>query len=728
MLFFSFKEAWCEEDDGTVRVLKNKSLYIVTLLYVVMTGIFSPPLYGATFPEAYKEPKVQSLHGEQRVDNYFWLSNPNNPEVLKYLKLENNYTKKSMQASKPLQEKLYHELRERIPAEEFSIPEHKGSYFYYARTEQGQNYPVYCRKLGSMAAAEEILLDLNALAKGKTSIQLGILRVSPDHRYLAYALDTNGSENYTLYIKDLNTGIVLAPTRINIYPSLEWAEDSRTLFYIGLDATKRPYRLYRYQLGQDSSQDHLVYEEKEQAFFVNLSKTGSGQFLLLQLHSKDTAEVRYLQTSQPMGNFRVVQPRRKGVQYQVEQRGEYFYLATNEQAENFKLARVPIKSSKLARPEEILPHRKDVILEDFALFKDYLVVQERQAGLQKIRVLNLNNKESYYINFTEPAYEVSLLHMQNFERPILRYRYTSLSTPDAIYDYQMDSKRKELKKQVQVPGYCLSDYQCDRIMAKAQDGTNIPISLIYKKGLKRDGSNPLLLTGYGAYGYSYPVSFNAHRLSLLERGFVCAIAHIRGGQEMGRSWYEQGKLLQKKNTFTDFIACAEHLLREGYTGPGKLAITGGSAGGLLMGAVLNMRPDLFKAVVAQVPFVDVLNTMSDPALPLTVTEYDEWGNPRDKKYYDYIKSYSPYDNVQARNYPDMLVTAGLNDPRVGYWEPAKWVAKLRDYNTSGSLILLKTNMEGGHFGAGGRYSQLREIAFEYAFLIDRLGGNQAALK
>lgn len=705
-----------------LRFLQRKSLLIVSWLLVIMSGMFCPPLYGATFPEAPQHPKILEMHGDQRQDPYFWLREKENPAVLDYLKAENNYLEKNLAHTRPLQQRLTAELRSRLQEEDLSLPIQKKGNFYYSRTVKGKEYPLFCRKQGSLQGPEEVLLDMNQLQReGGTMLKLGALRVSPNQRYLAYTLDINGSESYTLYIKDLQTGKTLPQTRRGINPALEWAEDNETLYYITLDATKRPAKLQRGNINQDPQQDQLLYEEEDQAFFLGLSKTSSERYILVQLQSKDTSEIRYLGAKDPKGPLRTLRHREKGVEYGAEHRGDHFYVLTNYGASNFKLLQVPIGATDFSQGEELLPERQQVVLEDFQVFEDYLAVQERVKGLSQIRIMNLQNQQSHSLSFPEPTYQVSLLEKDDYTGGQMRFRYSSPVSPDAIYDYDMERQTKLLRKQLQVPGYRAADYTCERIWAKAPDGTAIPISLVYKKGLRLDGNNPMLLTAYGSYGYNYPANFNAHRLSLLDRGFICAIAHIRGGQEMGPQWYEQGKLLQKKNTFTDFIACAEHLIAQKYTNPHRLAITGGSAGGMLMGAVANLRPDLFEVVVAQVPFVDVLNTMMDPSLPLTVTEYDEWGNPQDKKYYDYIKSYSPYDQVKPQAYPHMLVTAGLHDPRVGYWEPAKWVAKLRDCNTGQKAIFLKTNLGGGHFGAGGRYAQLEEVAFTYVFVLDRLG-------
>lgn len=697
---------------------------ILTVYLILLSIYFAcwPRLtYAESAPDIRKIPRAITMHGETRIDSYAWLRERENPHVLQYLQAENRYTEQKMKHTEKLQGELYQEMVGRMQESDLSLPEKIDDFYYYARTEKGKDYPIYCRKKGSLKAPEEVLLDANKLAEGEASFSLGAVKVSPNHRWLAFAVDTGGAEKYTIRIKDLKNGRLHKEAISNVSPNLEWGRDEQTLYYVQLDSTQRPCKLYRHQPGEDHRKDRPVYHEKDHAFFMNIRKSASRQYLFLELHSKNTSEIRYLNMNNPTGEFRVLQPRKPSVQYQTEHRGAFFYLSTNEGAENFKLITIPSTNPSQQDRREILPHRKDVVLEDFRVFKNELVVIERVKGLQKIRIMDLSGDPIRYIEFPEPVYQVSLSDYQDYQSDTLRFVYSSLITPQQIYDYHLQTGTRELKKELRVQNYQPEQYQSERIFAQAPDGTKIPISLVYKKGMKRDGSHPMLLTAYGSYGYSYPIHFTANRLSLLDRGFICAFAHVRGGQEMGRQWYEKGKLLNKKNTFTDFIACAEHLIRENYTSSSNLAILGGSAGGLLMGAVTNLRPDLFQVVVAQVPFVDVLNTMSDPTLPLTVTEYDEWGDPHQKAYYDYIKGYSPYENVKAQEYPQMLVTAGYHDPRVSYWEPAKWVAKLRDMNQNDNLLLLKTDMGGGHFGSSGRYDQLREMSFVYAFILNGLG-------
>lgn len=675
-----------------------------------------------TPPIAKKIPKVDTSFGDIRVDNYFWLRDKNNPEVIKYLQAENKYTETVMKPTENLQGKLYKEMLSRIKETDLSVPEKVDDYYYYTREEKGKQYRIYCRKKGSLDAREEILLDANELAKGHNYLDVGVYKVSPDHQLLAYSIDTTGAEDFTLYFKDLNTGKALADVIPNTSYSAEWANDNKTIFYNTLDEAKRPYKLFRHTLGTDPKNDALVYHEKDEAFNLDLKKSKSKAYLFLLLESETTSEDWYLDASHPDGDFKIIQPRQHEMEYSIEQHGDKFYILTNDNAKNFKLMQAPIINPSKENWKEIIPNRDSVKIDDIEVFKNHLVVYERERGLKKIRITNLTDNQTNYVDFLEPVYNFWPERNPDFNTNLLRFDYTSLITPRSIYDYDMDKKTRELKKQDEVlGGYKPSLYQEERIFAKAADGTLVPISMVYKKGMTRNGKNPLFLYGYGAYGISSDPYFSSNRLSLLDRGFIYAIAHVRGGGEMGRYWYDQGKLLNKKNTFTDFIACAEHLIAEKYTSKDELVINGGSAGGLLMGAVNNMRPDLFKVVIADVPFVDLINTMLDPSLPLTVIEYEEWGNPHEKEYYGYMRSYSPYDNVQAKAYTNMLITTSLNDPRVSYWEPTKWTAKLRTLKTDKNLLLYKINMDAGHGGFSGRYDYLKDIALEYAFIFKVLG-------
>lgn len=675
-----------------------------------------------TPPIAEKQPQVLELHGDRRVDNYFWIRDIDNPKVIKYLEAENAYTAEMMQHTEAMQTKLYDEMLARIQETDLSVPYRKDDYYYYSRTEEGKAYRIYCRKKGNLDAIEEILLDENELAAEHDFFELGVFAISPNHQILAYSVDTSGSEQYTLFFLDLSTHQLYPEVITETYYSFAWANDNQTGFYTKIDATNRPYQLFRHTLGTASTEDVLLYHEPDDAYPLYVAQTRSQEYILLILNSSITTEVRYLNANNPQGDFRLIHPRTQGIEYGIDHHQDYFYIITNEEAINFKLMRTPVSSPEKENWQIVIPHREDVLLSGVSLFSNHLVIYERKGGLQTARIQNLTTGEENNINFPEPTYEFYEGSNPEFNTNILRYNYTSLIAPQSVFDYNMETNQRELKKETEVlGGYDKTQYQSEWLMATAEDETKIPISIVYKKGIKKDGTNPLLLTGYGAYSMSYSASFSSTQLSLLNRGVVFAIAHIRGGEEMGRKWYEEGKFLQKKNTFTDFIACAEYLIAEGWTASDRLAITGGSAGGLLMGAVINLRPDLFKVVVAQVPFVDVVSTILDTSLPLSAMEWEEWGNPNDKVYYDYMKSYSPYDNVAAKDYPDLLITAGLNDSRVKYWEPAKWTAKLRELKTDNNVLLLKTNMGAGHGGASGRYESLRELAFEYAFVLDRLG-------
>ena len=665
---------------------------------------------------------MHTLHGDVRVDDYFWLRDRSHPEVLAYLEAENSYTSTVMRHTERLQEQLYHEMRGRIKETDLSVPERVDDYFYYTRTEAGGQYPILCRKRGGLDAPEEVLLDQNPLAAEHIYYRLGISKVSPDHRLLAYSVDTTGAEEFTLYLKDLTTGELLAEKIGGTSLGVAWANDSRTLFYTVLDHARRPCRLMRHVIGTSTSTDVLVYFEPDEAFFLDVSRTRSRRYLLLEIASHSTSEVRFLDAERPQEMFQVLQQREAGIEYNVAHHDEHFFITTNDAAPNFRLVKAPVADPSKRNWSPVLPYRPSVKIDTAEAFRSHLAIFEREAGLRQIRIVDLGSGEEHLIPFPEPVYTVRAHDNPEFHTNQLRFTYTSLVTPASVVEYDMAAHTWSVRKQTEVRGgYDPSLYRSERVFATAPDGEGVPISLVYRAPLHLNGRRPLLLNGYGAYGLSYDPAFSSNTLSLLDRGFVVAIAHVRGGEEMGRSWYEGGKLLNKRSSFTDFIACAEHLVTEGYTASDRLAIHGGSAGGLLMGAVVNLRPDLFQVVLAEVPFVDVVNTMLDSSLPLTVIEYDEWGNPNDPAAYAYIRSYSPYDNVESKPYPHMLVTAGLNDPRVAYWEPAKWTAKLRAKKTDGNLLLLKTNMGAGHGGASGRYDFLREIAFKYAFVLDVLG-------
>ena len=673
-------------------------------------------------PIAPKQPQVLTNHGDERIDDYFWMRDSNDPKVIAYLEAENAYTEAMMQHTEPLQSTLYNEMLARIKETDLSVPYLQADYYYYSRTEEGKSYPIHCRKKGSLDAIEEILLDQNELAKGYEYFSLGTFKVSPNHQVLAYSIDTSGAEQYTLFFLDLTTFELYPETINDTYFSLAWGNDNCTVFYTKVDSANRPFQLLRHTLGGKSAQDVLIYEESDESYFLSVGKTRSQAYIIMSLGSKITSEIHYLDANNPNDNFQVIHPRQQGMEYDLEHHKDYFYIVTNDEAVNFKLVKTPIATPSKENWQLVIAHREDVLLSSVSAFSDYLVISERKAGLPIMRVQKLATGEEKYITFPEPTYAASLGNNPEFNTTKLRFNYTSLITPSSVFDYDMETNERELKKETEVlGGYDRTQYKSEWLLATAPDGTQIPISIVYKKGIEKNGNSPLFLTGYGSYGASYPASFSSTRLSLLNRGVAIAIAHIRGGGEMGRKWYENGKFLHKKNTFTDFIACAEHLIAQKWTSSARLAISGGSAGGLLMGAVINMHPELFKVVLAAVPFVDVVTTILDTSLPLSAMEWEEWGNPNDKTYYDYMKSYSPYDNVKPQDYPHILIIAGLNDSRVKYWEPAKWTAKLRELKTDNNLLLLKTNMGAGHGGASGRYESLKETAFEYAFVLDRLG-------
>ena len=681
-----------------------------------------------SFPIAPKRPYEITQHGSTRVDDYFWLRYREDPEVLKYLTAQNDYLDEVMEHTKPLQETLFAEMKARIKETDSTVPEKRGDYLYYTRTEAGKQYPIFCRKKVSPASSEEILLDQNELAEGRIFCSISAFSVSPDGNQLAYGIDVEGNEVYKIYIKNLLNGSYYPEVIENTFGSVyvrtgvEWTNDSENLFYITLDPAQRPFKIYRHKIGTDPSQDVMLFHEVDTSFYLYFHKSRDDRYLLTDHHSTLTTEMRFLSADQPDGELKVISPRRDGVEYFAAHHDGHFFIVTNEDAQNFKLMKASVTNLDRDQWKEVTSHRADVMIEWIDTFKDYLVLLERRDGLKQIRISAVDGISNiHYVNFPEADYHFELESNPQYDTNILRFKYSSLITPFSIIDYHMDTREWELKKEDEIPsGYDKSRFISERIYATAMDGKQIPISIAYKRDLKMDGTNPTLLHGYGAYGAVLDAEFNLNRFSLLDRGFVYAIAHIRGGSDLGRAWYDSGKVLQKKNSFTDFIACAEHLMKEGYTSKDKLAIYGVSAGGLLVNASMVMRPDLFKAVIGKVPFVDVINSISDPSIPLTTLEYDEWGNTANKDHYDYMLSYSPYDNIRATEYPHILLTGGFNDPRVPYWEPAKFAAKLLELKTDKNLLLLKTNLHAGHAGASGRYDFLKDVAFEYAFLIDRL--------
>ena len=668
-------------------------------------------------------PTQLEKHGRVRLDDYYWLRERDNPEVIAYLNAENAYAEKEMAHTKGFEEKLFEEIKARFKQTDMSVPYKRDDYFYYTRYEEGKEYPIYARKRGLLEQPEEIMLDVNVLAQGHEFFSVGGSAVSSGQDILAYAVDTQGRRVHTTYFKNLKSGETLPDVLTEVTENLTWANDNETLFYARQDATTlRAYQIWRHVLGTDPSHDQLVFQEDDETFVTYVFKTKTKKYLMVVSAQTVSQEYRYLDANDPYGDFRIFLPRERDHEYHVDHFEDRFLIRTNDQAKNFRLMTTATDKPGREHWRELIPHRADIFLGDFEIFRDHLAVEERQRGLTQIRVVPWSDREEHYLEFQEPAYRAHIGNNPELDTTVLRFEYTSMKTPLSIYDYDMVTRQRTLLKQEEVlGGFNADNYVTERLYARAADGTEIPISIVYLKGTKRDGKNPLLLYGYGAYGFSIDPAFASPRLSLIDRGFVYAIAHVRGGQEFGRSWYEEGKLLNKKNTFTDFIACAEHLIREQFTSPQKLFAMGRSAGGLLMGAVTNMLPGLFNGVVAEVPFVDVVTTMLDPSIPLTTGEYEEWGDPNQKEYYDYMLSYSPYDNVEKKAYPNLLITGGLHDSQVQYWEPAKWAAKLRELKTDQNRLLLKTNMEAGHGGASGRFRRHHETAFSYAFLLDLAG-------
>jgi len=671
-------------------------------------------------PAARKVPRVEVVHGDRREDDYFWMRDRADPQVAAHLEAENAYADAVMEPAATLQQALYKEMLARIKETDLSVPYRDGRYLYYSRTEEGKQYPILCRKRESLESPEEVTLDLNALAEGQRFFSLGAYAVSDDGSLLAYSTDLTGFREYTLQIKDLRTG-ELFPERIEKSASVSWAGDEATLFYTVEDAAKRPYRLYRHVVGAASA-DALLYEETDELFRIFAGRSRSRAFVFLVAASHTTTEVRYLPAGQPDGPWKTIAPREHEHEYDVEHHADRFFIRTNDAGRNFRLVWAPVEDPRRKNWRDVVPHRPDVMLEGLEVFRDHYVLLERADGLPRMRVTDLRRGDTHDIDFPEPAYSAYPGTNAEFDTTVFRYTYESLVTPHSVLDYDMEARKSTLlKEQPVLGGYDRSRYQSERLLVAAPDGVKVPVSLVYRRGSRRDGSHPMLLTGYGSYGFPFPVGFSSNRLSLLDRGFVFAIAHVRGGGELGKAWHDEGRMLNKRNTFSDFMAVAEHLRAEGYTSSERLVVEGASAGGLLMGAVANMRPELFKVVVSKVPFVDVINTMLDASLPLTAGEWEEWGDPRRREHYEYMKTYCPYTNVERKAYPIMLVKTSFNDSQVMYWEPAKYVAKLRDLKTDDNVLLLKTNMDGGHGGASGRYDYLREVAFDFAFILTRLG-------
>ena len=676
-----------------------------------------------TAPVAKVEPEELEIHGDVRVDDYYWLREREDQEVIDYLEAENAYTEAVMAHTEGLQGELYDEIVGRIKENDESVPYYKKGYWYYVRYEEGGDYPIYCRKKGSMEADEEVMLDGNQLAEGHEFFRLTGLRVSPDQRIAAYSIDTVGRRFYTRRFRDLATGEDLGDLIPDITGNGAWANDNKTFFYTRQHPeTLRWYQIYKHVLGTDPSEDVLVYEEPDEEFNSFVYATKSEEYLIIGSDQTLSSEYRFLDADDPDGEFQVIQPREADHEYGVDHYGDHFYIRTNWDAKNFRLVKTPVGATTKDNWTDVIGHRDDVYFQNFEIFRDHLVVQERSGGLRQMRIKPWDGSEEHYLDFGEPTYLAYIDDNPSFDTQVFRYGYTSMTTPRSVYDYDMETREKTLLKQDEIVGdFDSANYVTERHEATAADGTRVPISLVYRKGLEKNGKNPLLLYGYGSYGASMEASFSSPRLSLLDRGFIFAIAHIRGGQEMGRDWYENGKLMKKKNTFTDFIDSGRYLVEEGFTSPEHLYAMGGSAGGLLMGAVTNMAPELFNGVISHVAFVDIITTMLDDSIPLTTSEYDEWGNPNEKEAYEYMLSYSPYDNLEAKDYPHLLLTTGLHDSQVQYWEPAKYVAKLRSLKTDDNRLLLKTNMEAGHGGASGRFKRHKETALDYAFLLDLEG-------
>lgn len=670
-------------------------------------------------PIAPKKPQLLEIHGHQRIDDYYWMNDRENPEVIEYLTNENTYLKSVMKPTEEFQGFLFEEMKSRIKEDDQTVPYFKSGYYWYVRYEKGGEYPIYCRKKGSKEGHEEIILDVNELAKGKSYFQVGGTSTTPSQKILAFAADEIGRRIYTIHFKNLETGEIFSESIPEITGNFTWAADSLTLFYSKQDPeTLRSHRIYKHTLGTDISLDQLIFEETDEEFSCMVHKSKTEEYIFIHSESTISSEMRFLKAEDPEGEFQLLQERTPYLEYAADHFGEFFWIKTNDNAQNFKLVKTPVTKTEKQNWIDVIGHRPDVLLEDFDLFSRYLVSQERSNGLTQIEIKPWDGP-GYSLQFDDETYTAWVSTNPEFDTDILRFGYNSLVTPSSIFDFNMITGEKTLLKQQEViGGHDPELYHSERIWAKAEDGVMVPISLVYKKSLfSKTGESPLLLYSYGSYGYSMDAYFSSNRLSLLDRGFVFAIAHIRGGEDLGRHWYEQGKMLNKRNTFMDFISCASHLIAEKYTSSAHLYAMGGSAGGLLIGAVINMRPELFNGAIANVPFVDVVTTMLDESIPLTTGEFQEWGNPKDKEYYDYMLSYSPYDNIEAKAYPNLLVTSGLHDSQVQYWEPTKWVAKLREVKTDNNLLLLDTNMEAGHGGASGRFNALKELAMEYAFLL-----------
>ncbi|HEV7743544.1 MAG TPA: S9 family peptidase [Pyrinomonadaceae bacterium] len=695
-------------------------LSIMAALPVISLAQFNSAANAPQPPMTEKKSKTTKIHDDTMVDDYFWLREKSNPEVIAHLEAENAYADAMMKPTTDLQDKLYKEMVGHIKETDRSVPYRWGGYYYYTRTEQGKQYPIYCRMKGSLDAKEEVVLDQNEMAKGLKFFSIGAFVPSDDGDLLAFSTDNTGYRQYKLQIKDLRTGQIL-PESFERVGNVAWATDNKTLFFTTEDAvTKRSDKFFRHVLGSETTD--LIFEEKDELFDIGAGRSRDKAVIMLGSESKTSTEWRYLPANKPTAELTIISPREADHEYNVDHRGDLFYIRTNKGAKNFRVVTAPVANPGQANWKELVAYRPEVKIDDLDLFANHLVLSEWEKGLERIEIYDFNTKKLHRVEFPEPVYSASVSQNREFDTAVVRYNYQSLVTPSSVFDYDMNTRKATLLKEVEVPGgFDKKNYKSERLFATAADGTKIPLSVVYRKDTKLDGSAPLLLYGYGSYGYSIPPTFSSNRLSLLDRGVVFVIAHIRGGGELGEEWREAGRMMKKMNTFTDFIDSAEYLVKGKYTSKDRLVIQGGSAGGLLMGAVTNMRPDLFKAVVAQVPFVDVLNTMLDASLPLTTSEYIEWGNPNEKAAYDYMKQYSPYDNVGRKNYPSMLVKVSLNDSQVPYWEGAKLVARIRDMRTDNNPLLLKVNMGAGHGGSSGRYDYLHEVAYDYSYMLWQMG-------
>jgi len=700
------------------------SIFIVTLIFLLSmmnNSCNQPQSIQVKAPDAKKIKKELTIHNDTRIDNYYWLNDREDSEVIAYLEAENAYTEAILKHTEAFQEKIYKEMVSRIKQDDETVPYRSNGYYYYTRYEEGKEYPIYCRKKGNVDGQEEIMINVNEMAEGYSYFQVGGWDVSMDNKLIAYSVDTLSRRKYTIHIKNLETGEIYKDQIKNTSGGVTWANDNKTLFYVTKDESLRPCKIYSHKM-DSGTDDRLIFHEEDVTFGSGIYKSKSQKYLMIMSRSTMSTEYQIMDADTPDGDFMVFHPREKDLLYSVDHLADKFYIRTNLEAKNFRLMETPMDQTGKDNWIEVIPHRKDVLLKGFEVFNKHLVLGEKIKGLDQLRVINPGTNDDYYVAFDEQTYSINFSRNYEMDSDVFRFEYSSLTTPNSVFDINMFTQEKSLLKQSEVLGdFSSENYTSERLYATAPDGVQVPVSIVYRKGLEKNANNPLWIQGYGSYGYSSDPYFSSVRLSLLDRGFIFAIAHIRGGQEMGRQWYEDGKLLNKKNTFTDFIACTERLIDLNYTSSDKCFAWGGSAGGLLMGAVMNMQPELYKGMIAAVPFVDVVTTMLDESIPLTTGEFDEWGNPNDKAYYDYMLSYSPYDNVEAMNYPALLVTTGLHDSQVQYWEPAKWVAKLRDMKTDQNRILLLTQMDYGHGGASGRFERYKEKALEYAFVFDLVG-------